>query len=480
MGKKTMKLGIRSRLLITFILITVLPIVITLGGLGLALKYYSTQIEMSAVDNLIEANEIIKNEIQESFAEINYYDTFHKEIQPSLEKYNLNLQVVDLSGKLLYDSTDRASSLKRVEIDEIKDIQYLSSQLFILNTPIFYNNEKVADAIIRGDPDQPPFNNLSKVIQIIIISIVLGILSFIGIVILSTWYIAGSILKPLRELNLATENIAKGNLDYEIKHMSEDELGKFCSTFDLMRKKLKESLIRQTAHEKSRQEMIASISHDLRTPISSVKGYVEGLLDGVANDEEMFKRYLSVIKNKTDQLDRLIDDLAQFSKLELDNLDINAVQVDSQEFFESLLSIYRVDFENSPGVFYSENQIPSAAIMADKLRIEQVLNNLIENAKRYIPVDDGYIKVKIEEKENNIIVAIRDNGTGISSENLPYIFDRFYRGEKSRSREYGGSGLGLAICKYIIEAHGGQIWAESTLGKGSVFYFSLPIAEFRV
>ena len=458
-----MNLGIRARLFISFILIAIVPLIITLGGIALAFKLYFEEPDMTTIDNLVVANEVVKDKIIENFNSIDNYEEFHQELKPLLDLYDIELQIVDPAGNILYNSTT-------LNTHQINNLSY---QLFTFNTPIVINNQIVANAIIAGDETQHPFHNFTQLIKLIVLSLILGITSFIIITIVATLYISRGVLKPLQQLNMATEHISKGNLDYEINYQNTDELGRFCSSFDLMRRRLKASLEKQEEYEKSRKEMLASISHDLRTPIATIKGYVEGLLDNVAKNEKMVEKYLGVIKNKTDQLDRLIDDLTQFSKLDLDKIEINPVWHDSQDVFRGLIKGYELEFSSSEIDFKVNEPLPKVSIWVDKIRIEQVLDNLVGNAKRYLQAG-GFIKIEFKETEDRLIVAINDNGSGISEEDLPYIFDRFYRGEKSRSRDYGGTGLGLAICQYIINAHGGKIWVESQLGIGSTFYFSLP------
>jgi signal transduction histidine kinase len=272
----------------------------------------------------------------------------------------------------------------------------------------------------------------------------------------------------------ATKNISEGNLDYQIKYKNNDEIGKFCIVFDDMRKELKESLENQVKYEKSRRELIASISHELRTPITSITGYVEGLEEGIASDGEMFQRYISVIKDKTEKLDHLIEDLFQYSQMELGQLNMNIMTINSMELFEEIFTNLKMEFMNTNIAFTRQGPLPDVEINVDHYRIRQVIDNLIQNAKRYAN-SDGKISAGVKLKnDNKIVVFITDNGEGIPEEDIENIFEKFFRGEKSRSREYGGVGLGLAICKHIVEAHGGEIWVDSKTGRGSTFYFTIP------
>ncbi|OZB96566.1 cell wall metabolism sensor histidine kinase WalK [Paenibacillus sp. XY044] len=290
--------------------------------------------------------------------------------------------------------------------------------------------------------------------------------------------IARRILMPLKELNAAAEQIMNGNLDFVIRNRNHDEMGRFSSAFDAMRVRLKESLDRQAAYERSRNELIASISHDLRTPITSIRGYVEGLQDGIARDEKKMDKYLAVIRNKTDQLDRMIEDLFQFAQLESGHWVMDLREMDSRELLETIVAPYEAELQNPSVLLTAVRPLPSVPVAVDAGRIMQVFDNMIENAKHYAGKGTE-ITISAKAEGEWVRIAIKDNGMGISAEDIPYLFERFYRGEKSRSRAYGGAGLGLAICKQIVEAHGGRIGVLSRPGTGAEFYFTLPVIETK-
>ncbi|WP_181909112.1 cell wall metabolism sensor histidine kinase WalK [Paenibacillus sp. VMFN-D1] len=303
-------------------------------------------------------------------------------------------------------------------------------------------------------------------------------LAFVLCALILARVIARRILLPLKELNAAAEQIMNGNLDFEVQNRSHDEMGRFSSAFDAMRIRLKESLDQQAANERSRNELIASISHDLRTPITSIRGYVEGLQDGIARDEKRMDKYLAVIRNKTDQLDRMIEDLFQFAQLESGHLAMDLREMDSRELLETSVAPFEVELQNGSVLFTVVRPFPSAPVAVDAGRMMQVFENMIENAKHYAG-NGTEITISATDEGERIRIAVKDNGMGISPEDIPYLFERFYRGEKSRSRTYGGAGLGLAICKQIVEAHGGHIGVLSSPGTGTEFYFTLPVIEAR-
>lgn len=280
--------------------------------------------------------------------------------------------------------------------------------------------------------------------------------------------IARSILTPLDELHKATKKIMAGDLDYEIRYKKDNEMGLYCQAFDQLRVQLKESLQKQAVLEYSRKELIASISHDLRTPMSSIKGYVEGLQDGIIHDKEKFNRYITVIKNKTESLDNLIEILFQYSQLDIKDPQEAFGIRDSKELLETIINPLEIEFTDLPVQLEVEKPFPSLRLYANEGNIAQVFDNLISNAKRYMD-EKGKITIEASADNDYLKIAIVDNGIGISQVDLPHVFDHFYCAEKSRSRHFVGAGLGLAICKKIIDNHGGKIWVESTPNIKTVF-----------
>ncbi|WP_366922948.1 ATP-binding protein [Metallumcola ferriviriculae] len=473
-----MKTGIKARLITAFIIIVTVPVAITLVALSVTLSRAQSadQINEEGLNKLIQANDRVIKEVQNNYPLLNQdRDTFSRKIKPLLLKYKLTLLLTNESGKEIYNSREDSNDIQNHK-NKVASLAALSSKLFKFTTPIFIDGQVAAKAIIQVDPSGQPLRGFSNIIVSVISSFSLGFLSLLILMVIFTWYISRSILTPLSELNNAAQNISQGNLEFEIINKRDDELGKFARAFDNMRHRLKESLDKQAAYQRARKEMIAGISHDLRTPIASIKGYVEGLQDGVASNKEMFDRYLAVIKNKTEQLDRLIDDLSQFSQLELGKVTLTLTTENSAALLNDIIKNWELEFSNEPIDFKVIRPFPSVSLEVDRYRLIQVIDNLVENARRHVS-KDGEITISAVQENQLIIISVSDNGTGISGEDLPHIFELFYRGERSRSRAYGGSGLGLAICKHIVEAHGGIIWAESKYGQGSVFKFTLPAGD---
>lgn len=292
---------------------------------------------------------------------------------------------------------------------------------------------------------------------------------------LLTYYVSRSIIRPLRSLRLAAEEIKEGNLNFEVIPESRDEIGALSVSFEQMRRKLKESVELQLQYEENRKELISNISHDLKTPITAIKGYVEGIMDGVTNTPEKLDKYVRTIYTKAVQMDYLIDELFLFSKLDLKKHPFHFEEVELRSFLADCMEELRMDIEKKGVSFMIEEDGLQSAILvrADRDQLKRVLINIIENAVKYMDKEQGRIEMSLHDFDSHIGIQLLDNGQGIAEKALPHIFDRFYREDSSRNLNTGGSGLGLAIAKQIIEEHDGRIWAQSTLGVGTSIIFTL-------
>jgi signal transduction histidine kinase len=307
---------------------------------------------------------------------------------------------------------------------------------------------------------------------------VFGIITSIFIVLMRTMYLNRRILKPLGEIGSSARAIIKGNYDLEVvrvyeKVIGENEVGDLIFSFELMRDELKEKQLREESLKKSQQELISCISHDLKTPISTIKAYSEGLRDGIAKTPEAQENFVKIIISKTDLLIEMIKELLEYSNIQLKQLDINPQEVYLLDYFIPLMKEVEV-FVKLKGIKFSyEIKTDNMILNIDQRRITEVLYNLLENSIKYIGEEHGNISIEIERQGTFALIKVKDNGKGISVDDIPYVFDKFYRAEKSRSSSIPGSGLGLSICKYIVEEHGGEIYCKSGHNKGCEFGFTL-------
>ncbi|WP_090867987.1 sensor histidine kinase [Oceanobacillus limi] len=295
---------------------------------------------------------------------------------------------------------------------------------------------------------------------------------------LLTYFVARSIIRPVDKLTYAAKQISDGNLNYRIDKTGKDELGQLSETFETMRRKLKEAEELQYRYEENRKELIASISHDLKTPMTSIKGYVNGIRDGVANTPEKIDRYMETIYAKANDMDRLIDELFLYSKLDLHQVPFHYETINLQLYLSDFVEELAFDLDENGELDFSYDSSKSYFVRADQEKLRRVLTNIIQNSLKYMDKEQKRIQVSLlDEDTSQVTVRIDDNGSGIQEDAIPFIFDRFYRTDTSRNSTTGGSGLGLAIAKRIIEEQGGKIWAESKIGIGTSVYFTLPKAS---
>ena len=283
-----------------------------------------------------------------------------------------------------------------------------------------------------------------------------------------------SIAVPLVKLKKATQNIKEGNLDFVLDVEGKDEFSELCQDFEEMRRRLKESTEEKSLIEKENRELISNISHDLKTPITAVKGYVEGIMDGVADTPEKMDRYVRTIYNKTNEMDHLINELTFYSKIDTNRIPYTFNKLNVEDYFEDCSEEVGLELETRGiELVYANYVEKDVMVIADGEQIRRVIHNIISNAIKYMDKPKGIIQIRIKDVGDFIQIEIEDNGKGLGPKDLPYIFDRFYRTDVSRNSSKGGSGLGLSIVKKILEDHGGKVWATSRLGIGTIMYFVL-------
>ena len=287
-------------------------------------------------------------------------------------------------------------------------------------------------------------------------------------------WIYRSIAVPLVKLKKATQNIKEGNLDFVLEVEGKDEFSQLCQDFEEMRKRLKESTEEKILMDKENKELISNISHDLKTPITAVKGYVEGIMDGVADTPEKMDRYVRTIYNKTNEMDHLINELTFYSKIDTNRIPYTFSKLNVEDYFSDCAEELGLEMETRGiELVYANYVEKDVQVIADGEQIRRVIHNIVSNAIKYMEKPRGIIQLRVKDVGDFIQVEIEDNGKGIAAKDLPYIFDRFYRTDVSRNSSKGGSGIGLSIVKKIMEDHGGKVWATSRLGIGTIMYFVL-------
>nr|BAL52743.1 histidine kinase [uncultured Chloroflexota bacterium] len=295
----------------------------------------------------------------------------------------------------------------------------------------------------------------------------LALLAAVVLSILVSGWLSMRIVSPLQELTRASQRIAQGHYGERVQVDGDDEIAELAHHFNSMAEQLEQV-------EARRRQLIADVSHELRTPLTTIKGYMEGLIDGILpSTAETFHQ----VYQEADRLSRLVDDLQELSRVEAGAIALQFRPVAIAQVAATVRKRLGPQIE-AQGLSLEVN-VPAdlPPVRADEDRLIQVLTNLVGNAIKFTP-SGGRIAIEAEKRGNEVYLSVQDTGIGIPAEHLPYIFDRFYRVERSRSRSTGGSGIGLTIARHLIEAHGGRIWAESKgEGKGSRFTIALPISR---
>lgn len=294
-----------------------------------------------------------------------------------------------------------------------------------------------------------------------------------GIAMVLGYFLSSALTDRIRSLEQAAEQVQQGQLEARVAVRGNDELAALGNTFNQTAARLQEAARRQHQLETLRREFVAWAGHDLQTPLASVRAIIEALADGVVEEPATVQRYLRTAQRDVENLSLLIDDLFQMAQLDAGGLRLERELASLSDLISDTLESFS-ELAGRQGVTLSGEVQPGVdPVFMDVPRVGRVLNNLIGNALRHTP-PGGSVTVRAMPAPSGVRVEVRDTGEGIPAEDLPNVFDRFYRGEKSRSRATGGAGLGLAIAKGIVEAHAGQVGVESSPGQGTCFYYTLP------
>ena len=289
-----------------------------------------------------------------------------------------------------------------------------------------------------------------------------------------TFWIKEGFLKPIIEISAAMEYIKDGRLDYALTiGEDEDEINQMFRNYEEMRLRLKENTEEKLEHEQQNRELVSNISHDLKTPITAIKGYAQGLIEGVADTPDKQIRYIRTIYNKANDMDNLINELTLYASIDNDRIPYNFHVINVAHYFGDCIEDIGMEMESKNiRINYSNLTAPDTEIVADAEQMKRVINNIIGNSVKYLGREDdsGVIDIRILDEIDSVRIEIEDNGKGIPQKDIPNIFDRFYRSDASRNSKQGGSGIGLSIVKKIVEDHGGYIWATSVEGEGTCMH----------
>ena len=487
---------LRSKLIVTFLILILVPVLFTTAAFFLFGHY-----QMNAVKRLYGLENVtyetlsnttamlsrITRETYESMRETARTDPDEFGDSGYLDAVNANLETrysflaVRKDGSFTYvgdeeDQTELLESLPEYgthDADQDQDMGiYIGGNLQALVRQLdfrFTDGAEGSAFIVTSISSMLP--EVESLIMDVVM--VLAMILIFTSMILTAW-IYKSIVTPIHHLQVATKKITDGNLDFEMPAGGEDEIGELCTDFEEMRRRLKETAEEKLEAEKQNKELISNISHDLKTPITAVKGYVEGLMDGVADTPEKQEKYIRTIYNKANDMERLINELTFYSKIDTNRIPYHFDRINVNDYFADCVEELSIELEEQNIELAYFNYVDeNVQVIADAEQIKRVINNIVSNSIKYIDKPKGYINIRVKDVGDFIQVEIEDNGKGIATKDLPLIFNRFYRTDASRNSSKGGSGIGLSIVKKIIEDHGGKVWATSKENTGTVMYFVL-------
>ena len=491
----TMKL--KTKIQLAFCVLSIVPLILVVGVLSVGtykLKtiYNTYKIDMNtytvmfnpmlafnAVNSSIEDEiEVVRDANPDLLCDPEYLDEYFNGLTNDATDI-----IVNLDGQYVYSSyndnqeaelyAELAKMEKLGRLDGLQGGMYLGGNLQMLVNRVTFecSNGKEGRLYIVTHIEHivPQVRNMVIIFLVCLAAILVAASGCI-----SVWVYRG-LVTPVRKLKEATHNIAEGNLDFTLQSNRHDEIGELINDFEVMRKRLRDSAEEKIQNDKESRELISNISHDLKTPMTAIKGYVEGIMDGIADTPEKMDRYVRTIYNKTVDMDKLINELTLYSKIDANKIPYNFNKINVAQYFEDCVSELKVELDSrNIELGYFNYADKSSVIIADPEQLKRVINNIISNSVKYMSSDrKGIINIRISDVDDFVQFEIEDNGKGIAQKDVQYIFDRFYRTDASRNSAQGGSGIGLSIVKKIISDHGGQIWATSKEGTGTVMHFVL-------
>ncbi len=493
--RSSKNLKINSRIVLTSVLAILIPIIIIASFSTWFIHTISSYLNFSTVTtntystiNQIQWSQTmwsITNELTGDDSDAQKLNNLTSFVAP-LEKLN-SLIYIECDDEIFYATDgdnkiiEKAEAL--VEMDKSKNLNYFGYNGLVIVNHVRSDTHSYLITIVNDDYT---VNDISQRISIKgFTDLLLGRTGIIVLIIVALFAIAIScvsfissktIVKPIKKIAEGANEIARGNLDYNIDYDSTNELGQTVDAFNDMRIRLKESIERQNKVQEERRVLVAGIAHDLRTPLTSAKGYAEGLLDGIADTPEKKERYVRTICQSINDTEKILDELLTVSRLELHGYELNTVDVKIKEFFDDGVEEIRMILDREGFDFeYECNCSDDAAVSLDVDKFVRVIGNIISNSIKYSKPDvKGKVTFSINEYEKSIIMELSDNGIGVDRESITKIFDIMYRADPARTSVADGSGLGLSVCKQIVELHRGIIWASSRVGEGLSIFISLP------
>lgn len=476
----------KTRLRVTFIIIILLPLFLTfLAFCGIGLYLTSAQKGLPIAELSYENMQDLLESTDRSFAVLREQariDPFRLADREYLSRVNEEIakrstDIIVRKDAELYYADDREEALALLpklpnygdaDLSEESGIYYGEYNRFVKQIDFIFPDGGEGSVFVATKANAL----ISKHLLVDMFVAIFLILIFTSII-LTRWIHRG-VLNPVNELNIAMREIKEGNFEYALETDIKGEIGDLYHNYEDMRLRLKESVEENRENEEQSRELISNISHDLKTPITAIKGYVEGITDGVADTPEKMDKYIKTIYSKANDMERLINELTYYSGIDNNRIPYNFHRINVADYFGDCLEEVGIDLEQRGIELNYSNFAPAdTVVIADPEQMKKVINNIISNSVKYMDKPHGMIDIRILDEVDSIRIEIEDNGKGIAQKDLGRIFERFYRTDASRNSAQGGSGIGLSIVKKIIEDHGGYTWATGKEGEGTCIHFVL-------
>ena len=485
----------KTRLVVAFFTIILIPLVLSSALVCMVGKYQLSSIEKNygikntTVESLASSVTVLTRLTEQPYRELEALIRENpEEMEDAAQLESLNGELQDKKSYLLVRKNDtiayigtEASKTEKV-ISQLPEYgaaettsengMYLGgkAQVLLKQIDFQYSDGSEGSAFIVTNVGSLIPEVKSLFVEIIVC--IFLVLVFTACVLII--WIYRSVMGPVGKMREATKSIKEGNLDFELPVETDDELGQLCGDLEDMRKRLKNTAEEKLKFDKENKELISNISHDLKTPVTTIKGYAEGIMDGVADTPDKVAKYVRTIYNKASEMDVLINELTLYSKIDTNRIPYNFTILSVNDYFNDCSEDLSLDLEAKNVEFGYFNYVePKVKVIADPEQIKRVVHNIVNNSVKYMDKDKPKINLRVKDVGDFVQVEIEDNGKGIASKDLPNVFERFYRTDASRNSSKGGSGIGLSIVKKIIEEHGGKIWATSREHTGTTMYFVL-------
>ena len=486
---------LKTRLVIAFFTIIIIPVLMAAMMVSMVCRYQIGVVEKNygitgtTISDFTNSMQVLARVTEKPYHELKDMSEQASEMEDAteLDQFNKKLEnknaylLVRKDGTIVYTGND--DDRVKAVIEQLPGYGdtdttsengiYLGgdAEALVKQVDFRYDDGKEGSAFIVSDVSNVIPEVGHFLWEILIGIVVILILTSAALII----WIYRAVMGPIGKMQTAAQNIKEGNLDFELKPEADDELGKLCQSLEEMRGRLKESAEEKIENmTKKSKELISNISHDLKTPVTTIKGYAEGIIDGVADTPEKIDRYVRTIYNKATEMNTLINELTLYSKIDTNKIPYNFNIVSANEYFNDCADDLSVELAaQNVGFGYFNYVEKNVRIIADPEQVKRVIHNIVNNSLKYMDKPKGMINLRVKDVGDFVQIELEDNGKGIAAKDLPNIFDRFYRTDASRNSSTGGSGIGLSVVKKIVEEHGGKIWATSREETGTTMYFVL-------